>query len=68
VKPGGGFDRFGQRIAELEEKSAEAGFWNDAVAAEKAMSELKGLKNRYEPWKELCVEVDDLEILHQLSF
>jgi peptide chain release factor 2 len=67
VKPGGGFDPFGLRIAELEEKTGEAGFWNDAAAAEKTMSELKGLKNRYEPWKELCVEVDDLEILHQLA-
>jgi len=67
VKPGGGFDSFGQRIAELEEKTVEAGFWNDAATAEKTMSELKGLKNRYEPWKELCVEVDDLEILHQLA-
>jgi peptide chain release factor 2 len=31
------------------------------------MSELKSLKNRYEPWKELCVEVDDLEALHELA-
>jgi len=31
------------------------------------MSELKGLKNRYEPWKELCSEVDDLEALHELA-
>ena len=31
------------------------------------MSELKGLKNRYEPWNELCAEVDDLETLYELA-
>jgi peptide chain release factor 2 len=34
---------------------------------EKTMSELKSLKNRYEPWKELCAEIGDLEALHQLA-
>jgi peptide chain release factor 2 len=67
MKHGGGFDSFEGWIAELEAKTAEPGFWNDSVAAEKIMSELKGLKNRYEPWKELCAEVDDLEILHELA-
>jgi peptide chain release factor 2 len=67
MKPGGGFDSFGQWIAEIEEKTAEAGFWNNTSAAEKTMSELKGLKSRYEPWKQLCADVDDLETLCQLA-
>ena len=31
------------------------------------MSELKGLKSRYEPWKELRAEIDDLETLYELA-
>ena len=31
------------------------------------MSELKSLKNRYEPWKELRAEIDDLETLRDLA-
>jgi peptide chain release factor 2 len=31
------------------------------------MAELKGLKNRYEPWKTLRAEIDDLEALHELA-
>ena len=31
------------------------------------MGELKGLKNRYEPWKELQKEMEDLETLYELA-
>ena len=31
------------------------------------MSVLKGLRGRYEPWKELCSGIDDLEALHELA-
>ena len=31
------------------------------------MSALKNLKGRYEPWKTLCAEIDDLEVLHELA-
>jgi len=58
---------FQQRITGLEVKSAEPGFWNDVSAAEKVMLEMKSLKNRYEPWKTLCTEVDDLETLYELA-
>ena len=67
MKHGGGFDSFGQEIAGLESKAADPDFWNDIAAAEKTMSALKGLKNRYEPWKELCADADDLEALHELA-
>jgi len=67
MTPGGGFDSLGARIAALEEKSAEPGFWNDSAAAEKLMSELKALRGRYEPWKELSAEIDDLDALRELA-
>ena len=31
------------------------------------MTALKSLKNRYEPWKDLHNEIDDLETLHELA-
>jgi len=54
-------------ITELEEKTVDPGFWNDSAAAEKVMTELKGLRNRYEPWKSLNAAIDDLETLHELA-
>ncbi|MDR1586408.1 MAG: peptide chain release factor 2 [Treponema sp.] len=65
--PGQGRPSFGQRIGEIEARAGEADFWNDTAAAEKIMSELKALKNRYEPWKALRAEIDDLETLHELA-
>ena len=69
MTPGGVFEdaSFGQRIAAIEDRTAAADFWNDTAAAEKTMGELKSLKNRYEPWKGLRAEIDDLEALHELA-
>lgn len=66
---GGGFDpaSFERRIAETEARSAESDFWNDVGAAEKIMTELKALKARFEPWKDLVAEVEDLVTLQELA-
>nr|WP_223292765.1 peptide chain release factor 2 [Breznakiella homolactica] len=58
---------FGKKIAELEEQTAAEGFWNDSAQAEKTMGQLKGLKARYEPWKDLVQAAEDLEVLYELS-
>ncbi|WP_245535024.1 peptide chain release factor 2 [Leadbettera azotonutricia] len=58
---------FSQRIADLEAKTGAADFWSDSSRAEKVMGELKALKNRYEPWRELRSEMEDLETLFGLS-
>ena len=67
--PGGGFEDggFAQKIAKLEAQTGEADFWNDNSNAEKVMGELKGLRNRYEPWEKLRREIDDLEVLFELA-
>jgi peptide chain release factor 2 len=67
--PGGVFEdaSFEQRIAGIEAKTGEENFWNDTAAAEKTMTELKALKNRYEPWKDLRAAVDDLEAHYDLA-
>ena len=69
MKPGGVFEDadFGGRIARLEEKTGAADFWNDTGRAEKTLGELKTLKNRFEPWKNLRAGVEDLQTLLELA-
>ena len=69
TKHGGVFEdaQFAQRIAEVEAKTAEPGFWNDQETVEKTMASLKSLKNRYEPWKALYDEISDLQTLFELA-
>ncbi len=42
-----------KRAADLEHKSAQSDFWNDNVAAQKAMRELTALKEETTTWREL---------------
>jgi len=67
--PGGVFEdsHFEARIAELQERTTLETFWSDPAAAEKVMTELKLLRGRYEPWKRLVAEVDDLDVLLELA-
>ena len=67
--PGGVFEDadFSSRIAELEKKTGEADFWSDSGRAEKVLGELKALRTRYEPWRDLYTEMDDLYTLFELS-
>jgi peptide chain release factor 2 len=69
MKPGGVFEdaSFGKRINELELKSGGEHFWNEPAKAEKDMGELRALKQRYEPWKQLKTGIDDLSILLELA-
>jgi peptide chain release factor 2 len=69
MKPGGVFEDagFGGKIAALEARAGEPDFWNDPGGAEKLMGELKALKGRYEPWKALRGEAEDLLVLHELA-
>lgn len=67
--PGGVFEAagFDEKIKALESTTQEPDFWNDTSKAEKVMNEIKALKNRFEPWKDLVAEIDDLEVLYQLA-
>jgi len=69
MKHGGVFEdaAFAQRISELEEKTAEPGFWNDQENVDKTMAAMKSLRNRYEPWKALFTEMQDLQALFELA-
>ncbi|MDR2150608.1 MAG: peptide chain release factor 2 [Spirochaetaceae bacterium] len=58
---------FANRISLLEQQCADPAFWHDQPKAEKLMAELKGLKSRYEPWKLLRRDADDLGALYDLA-
>jgi peptide chain release factor 2 len=51
----------------LEAKTGETDFWSNTAQAEKTMGELKGLKSRWEPWKQIQIEMEDLETLFALA-
>ena len=55
------------KIAEKEELSGSAGFWDEPKKAEKVLSDIKMLRNRIEPWKELIKTIDDIEATYELA-
>ena len=67
---GGVFDSatIESKIKALENQSGEPNFWDDAKKAEKVLGEIKYLKNRIEPWKELIVKIEDIEATYELAF
>ncbi len=60
---GGFFDIPKQReiVKELEEKSAQDGFWQDAPAARKIMQQLDGAKEAIQTWTTLQITHQDLK-------
>lgn len=66
---GGVFDSatIEKKIAEKEKLTGENGFWDNPSKAEKVLSEIKQLKNRIEPWKELIASIEDAETLYELA-
>ena len=69
MKSGGIFDSAAieSKIAEKEALTAEPGFWDNPQKAEKVMGDIKALKARIEPWKELVAAVEDVEALYELA-
>ncbi len=68
-KPGGGFDpdALKKQIAEIEEKTARADFWQNKESAGETLARLKALKRRYEPWERLRTEFRELEEMYRLA-
>lgn len=56
-----------KRIAAKEELTAQSDFWNDPAKAEKIVSEIKMLKNKITPWRDLMRAAEDLETLYELA-
>ncbi|MBQ9495758.1 MAG: peptide chain release factor 2 [Treponema sp.] len=56
-----------KKIAEKEALTSEPGFWSDTEKAGRIMNEIKKLKSRVEPWRELLKQQDDLEAMYELA-
>ncbi|MCR5401797.1 MAG: peptide chain release factor 2 [Treponema sp.] len=56
-----------KKIAEKMALSEAPDFWNDHEKAEKIMSQVRKLKNRIEPWKELKAEYSDIQAMYELA-
>ncbi len=67
-KPGGIFDAESLKkdIDELEKETSRPDFWDDRERAEKTLTRLKRLRNRYEPWVSLHEDVQEIEELFTL--
>ena len=51
------------KISELQEKTSSSDLWNDPIAAQKLLRELKSLESQVISWKKLRSKADDLSIL-----
>lgn len=60
-------DAIESKIAEKEALSGEPNFWDVPSKAEKVLSDIKVLKNRIEPWRQLIKSMEDLETLYELA-
>ena len=60
-------DSIQKKIDEKMALTEEPGFWDDQEKAEKIMAQVRKLKNRVEPWKQLLSEFSDLEAMYELA-
>jgi peptide chain release factor 2 len=65
---GGVFDSatLKKKIQELEQKSAEPGFWNDKKQTEEVFAEINKLKDMYLPWERIVQEIKDIDEILEL--
>ncbi len=61
------YDSKKNRIKEIETLMGESGFWDDNEAAQRVVSELKGLKTVVSPMNDLTDSVGDLEVLFEMA-
>ena len=55
------------RREELEQRSAQPDFWNDADAGRAVLSELGALKQKIEGYESLCAQAEDVETFIELA-
>ena len=55
------------RLKELEEITGQPEFWDDADKAQETLKEQSLIKNTVESWQSLTSELEDVEVLEELS-
>lgn len=59
--------RLNEEIEELEQKSAEPGFWDDIEKSQKILQRTKSLKTKVERYQKLVSQWEDLKTLNDLG-
>ena len=60
-------DLIDKEIVKKNELTTAPGFWDDNKNAEKVMNDIKMLKGKVEPWRDLIKQIDDIEALYELG-
>lgn len=60
-------DAIQKKIDEKMKLTEAEGFWDDHTKAEKVMADVRKLKNRVEPWKQLLADYSDIEAMYELA-
>ncbi|MBN2737316.1 MAG: peptide chain release factor 2 [Spirochaetales bacterium] len=56
-----------KKIKDLEAQTAESDFWNDREKAEKKLSQLKSMQNRFNNWKNIKNSFEDLFAVYEMA-
>ena len=62
-----GYDGLVRKVAELEEKAAQPGFWDNVEASQKTLQVTKQCKDRIEHYDAMCAECEDTLVLIELA-
>ena len=62
-----GIEEAKEKIAELEEISADPDFWNDMAKSQKTMQTLKGLKDKVSGYESLISKYEDIYTLIEME-
>ncbi|AHC14248.1 Peptide chain release factor 2, programmed frameshift-containing [Salinispira pacifica] len=60
-------DALKEEVARLEGQTSDPEFWNDRARAEKIMTQIKQMRDRWEPWEEMTGQIDDLLDLFEMA-
>ncbi len=62
-----GYDGLARKVAELEEKAAQPGFWDNVEASQKTLQITKQCKDRIERYDSMCAECEDALVLTEMA-
>jgi peptide chain release factor 2 len=60
-------DSINKKISEKEALTTAPAFWDDHDKAERILNDIKLLKGRIEPWRELMAAANDLDAMYELG-
>ena len=67
LRQGLGYDNLKKELAELEEKSAEDGFWDDLKSSQAVQQKIKSIQNKLASYDILASQYDDTDALIEIA-